>query len=266
MQHSFLVPSNNLILNARMSTPDRYSESDPTIVLLGGFLADQLSGDPTARSTVIQEACDQAALRLVRFNYMAHGEPGITQSEGLLQDVTITNLIQNSVDVCTSIGTSKIALIASSIGAGITPFVAKELHQNGIDVAGILSIAALPPTFLRAFILSNLTDEQTERFEVGETVELNSPTLPVLVPVRAQQFEDLGAFQDYPEIKQTWAPDQIRLLYGSRDPASNEQTNLYLAGAFGAGTDSIYRLDGNHAVPFPPMLEHFKIWAEGFKK
>ncbi len=230
-------------------------------VLFGGFVADQLSNDKHGRASVLSNAALENGFDFVSFNFMAHGFQAETRSGGQFDEISITELIRDAVSVCRSIETDNFSIVASSIGAGIAPFVVKELSKDrDINIQGMFGMSAVPPQALELFIRGLLSEGQKANFQAGEVVELDSPTLPIKIPVKNTQLLDLSNYSSYPDVGSYVENIKLKFLFGEHDLASNEGLNLSLVQVFGGGAEHVKQLDCGHDIPHANMLEEYIKW------
>lgn len=256
------IPVNGRALKA--SIPELHNHSvKGTAFLLGGLLADQLDASGTSRSQIFEDIASAYGIRLIRFNYTAHGNLLDTQSDGVFGQLSITRLIEDSCAVISYFKFSKIVMIGSSIGAGIMPFVASRINSEyGISTVGFFGVSALPPEALKAFVYSQMNDVQRKEFVAGHPIIISSPTLPNPIEVTATQFEDIN---DYNYRKSTpFFSDNIKskFIVGQHDTVATHEIAIRLIGLLGGKPSDIALVDAPHDIPHNIMNEQFSCWIK----
>lgn len=248
------------ILKSRFR-PSRRSDG-LVVMFLGGLLSDQLATQDS-RTQVLDAVCFKCGVGSIRFNYTAHGWHPTTRSSGEFRDVSVTRMVEDADHVIRHFAPHKVAFAASSIGAGLLPFLLERLEGKHV-LGGCFTVSAVSPEFLKVIVDSALLPAEKVRFANGEDVDLRSPTLPVTIQVNRFQMNDLDAYRELPVLCH-WATSRPpRLLRGTQDGLSTLQYNDALARALGGSEDDIVLIESGHEIPFGPMLGAFESWLIGF--
>jgi len=231
---------------------EQRSGSSPTVLCLGGLLSDQLAVEGS-RAQALSDLCQQYGMSFVRFNYRAHGFSPSTRSSGEFHDVTIAGLIDDTVAVAGWSEARSVVLVGSSIGAGIMPFVAKQLKETGTEVVGFYGVSAVPPIALRDFVLSQISrNGLLAEFQRDGEVVVTSDTLPFPVSVQQAQFDNIVDYaRALPVLADEGLP--LGLLHGHFDTLSTQAINRELAILFGQPGVEIVEVDEGHEISFETM-------------
>lgn len=243
-------------LKARFRSPGR--QGGLVVIFLGGLLSDQLATQDS-RAHVLDTLCDNRGIGSIRFNYTAHGWSTSTRSEGEFRDVSVTRMVRDAIQVVEYFSPHKIAFAASSIGAGLLPFLLEHLEGKH-TVDGCFTVSAVSPDKLKDFVTSLLSPIDRDRLANGEDVDLCSSTLPVTIQVNRSQMEDLSAYRELPEHCNFAISRRPSLLRGSRDGLSTPLYNNALARTLGGSEGDVVVLESDHEIPFEPMLRSFSPW------
>ena len=236
-------------------------ESSRTLLVLGGLLADQLAADG-GRSAAIEQVATAAGWDVVRFNYSAHGASTGTRSAGKFAEVSVSALIEDAITVATYFGDKSLAIIASSVGAGILPFVASRIQGFGTKMLGVCGISAVPPVALRSFVLEQVKRNGLEDdFQRGVSVLIRSDTLPEPIVVHKDQLSDIGRFGARPLVRKEQY-GKVSLMRGADDRLSSQEYNRQLVIDLGGETTSVVDLDCGHNIPIESMSPIVALWLE----
>lgn len=254
--HNVVVSTPTGTLQSRFRPPLR--PGGLVLVMLGGLLSDQLAAQDS-RAQALDDCCLCSGVGSIRFNYTAHGWHPTTRSAGEFRDVSITRMIDDALHVLEHCAPSKIAFAASSIGAGLLPFLIERLNGT-LDVRGCFTVSAVSPDSLKLFVASALATVDRERLASGEDVELRSPTLPVPIWVHRSQMEDLAAYRDLPVKDDRLLACRPRLLRPTKDGLSTPHYNEALARSLSGSVQDVVVVESGHEIPFEPMLKEFAPW------
>lgn len=243
-------------LQARFRQPLR--PGGLVLVMLGGLLSDQLAAEDS-RAQALDDCCLGSGVGSIRFNYTAHGWHPTTRSTGEFRDVSITRMIDDALHVLRHCAPSKVAFAASSIGAGLLPFLIERLDGT-LDIRGCFTVSAVSPDSLSLFVASALAPADRERLASGEDVELRSPTLPVPIWVHRSQMEDVASYRDMPVTGHQLLACRPRLLRPAKDGLSTPQYNEALARSLCGSVQDVVVVESGHEIPFEPMLKEFGPW------
>jgi hypothetical protein len=240
----------------KVSARQAQDPSLPTIVILGGLLADQLEAG--SRSGVVADLCVELGLGCVRFNYSAHGTTPATASSGLFKDVSVTRLLHDAIAVCLAKSRRDVAFVGSSLGAGLMPYLASALVEHGRGTVGVFGISSVLPVALQAFVTAQVNAEDAADFERGAPVTITSPTLPTSIRIRKAQIADLEQLP--PPAAPKLSPGRARFICGEDDPLSSEIHNQALASAFGLDLSSVHVVQKGHDIDKRVMADHLRPW------
>lgn len=233
-----------------------------TLLVLGGLLADQLADTPS-RAGVVAQVGRSHGWSTIRFNYPGHGRTHETQSGGSLSDLSLTSMLNSALDVLLHHSPKTVAFVGSSIGAGLMPFLADRANSGGLHVAGAFGVSAVPAAALGAFIYKQLDQDARRRFDEGQSVEINSPTLDEPFTLNRTQIADLPQF-DYERLKGRLDVHRVRLLVGAKDQLSTKSFNIILAAALGSTPDCMTVLnDEGHEISYSAMESELRGWLVG---
>ncbi len=245
-------------INLRASI-HRVPDSKGALLVLGGLLADQLADAPS-RADVVAQVGRSNGWSTIRFNYPGHGKTHETRSEGSLSDISLTSMLNSALDVLKHYSPTTVALVGSSIGAGLMPFLADRAANLGVKVAGAFGVSAVPPGALAAFIYQQLNQDARRRFNEGDSVEIKSPTLDEPFTLNRSQIADLPRFE-YAALMDRIDESGVRLLVGAKDPLSTWPFNITLAAALGSTPDCVTVLnDEGHEISYSAMESELRGW------
>lgn len=240
-------------------TEERVPDSLGTILVMGGLLADQLS-DAQSRAAVIAATGRSLGWSTIRFNYPGHGKSAETRSDGSLSELSLTRMLNAACDMLRHFAPKRVALVGSSIGAGLMPFLASRASAMKIEVAGALGVSSVPAAALASFIYGQLDSESKQRFDSGEIVEIRSPTLDEPFILHRSQIADLNDF-NYAELRGSLDSKRVRLLVGEADLISTASFNLTLASALGGSHESVFMLPHEgHEISYDVMERELRSW------
>ncbi len=246
----------------RSRTPDHDA---PTLVYLGGLLADQLVNEEGCRAYSLEQEAASQGLEFVRFNFTAHGNFPHTKSTGDFRDITISRMIDDAISVVRFYGLSRVAWIGSSIGAGLLPFLASRATQElKVENKGFFTISGLPPRALAGFIHSHVSEEQRAKLIAGNSVLIESPTLPAPVAVSPEQITDVEKF-DYGSIERLQVDGPTVGLAGLQDPVSKVHQNKDLLRVLAGGSGDLQVYDAPHDIPDTIMKPAFRNWMSSLR-
>lgn len=240
-------------------TEERVPDSQGAILVMGGLLADQLSEAPS-RAGVIAATGRSLGWSTIRFNYPGHGKLVETRSDGSLSELSLTRMLDAACDVLIHFAPKRVAIVGSSIGAGLMPFLASRASAMKIEVVGALGVSSVPAAALASFIYRQLDPESRQRFDAGEVVEIRSPTLDEPFTLHRSQIADLKDF-DYAGLRGPLDAKRVRLLVGGTDPISTPSFNLTLASALGGSQESVVVLpEEGHEISYHVMERELRSW------
>lgn len=133
----------------------------PGITCLNGFRSN-MNGH---KALALEQYCQETNRSFLRFDYRGHGE-----SSGDFHDLTMTDWIQDSLQVLDMLTEGPQILVGSSMGAWIAVHVALSRPER---IVGIVGIAAAPD--FTQDIYNNLT--QKERHELHDSGVIYQPSL-----------------------------------------------------------------------------------------
>lgn len=119
----------------------------PGIVFMGGFRSDMTG----TKATFLEQKCQEAGCAFLRFDYSGHG-----QSEGVFEDGTLSDWIDDALDCLDQITTGPQILVGSSMGGWIMLHVALRRPER---IAGLVGIAAAPD-FTEDLMWAHMTEPQ----------------------------------------------------------------------------------------------------------
>lgn len=127
------VPIEYLDIPGRCRLACRFSPGDsPTVVFLGGFMAD-MEG---SKAAALEAHCRGGGQSYLRFDYSGHGS-----SQGRFEDGTISSWLEDALAVIGRKTDGPLVLIGSSMGGWIALLAAIKL---GARVKGLIGLAAAP--------------------------------------------------------------------------------------------------------------------------
>lgn len=252
------------LMVSRVRSSDHNPER-PTVVYLGGLLADQLTNDRNSRAFSLEQEAILLGFDFVRFNFTAHGNSLQTRSSGDFSDITISRMIDDAVSVIEFYKLSKIAWVGSSIGAGLLPFLASQIVRK-LDVKneGFFTISGMPPKALAGFIYMQVDDEQKASLNAGNSVTITSPTLPVPVRVTPEQITDVKKY-DYASLSGRLGNGPTIGIAGLQDSVSTVEQNKQLIAVLSGEVEDLLVFDAPHDIPDEFMVPAFHNWLRSIK-
>ncbi|MGB0660937.1 MAG: alpha/beta fold hydrolase [Mangrovicoccus sp.] len=237
----------------------------PTVVYLGGLLADQLTDDKESRAFSLEQEASLLGYQFVRFNFTAHGNLPETRSSGEFSDITISRMIGDAISVLKYYDLTSVAWVGSSIGAGLLPFLAAQVaQQQGVINEGFFTISGMPPRALAGFIYMQMNDEQRASVRAGQSVTIESPTLPVPVKVSPEQISDVEKY-DYTSASTCLTNGPTVGIAGLQDSVSTVEQNRMLLKALSGSDQGLQVFDAPHDIPDEFMNPAFRDWLGSIK-
>jgi pimeloyl-ACP methyl ester carboxylesterase len=119
----------------------------PTIVFLSGFRSD-MSGE---KVKFVQNFCETAGIGFLAFDYTGHG-----LSSGKFEDCTLTQWLDDSLNIIHSLSLKSVIIVGSSMGGWLGFLVALRIPGN---IRGLVAIAPAPD-FTQKLIENKFSDHQ----------------------------------------------------------------------------------------------------------
>ena len=212
----------------------------PGIICLTGFRSN-MNG---IKAMALEQYCQETNRSFVRFDYRGHGE-----SSGDFEDLTLTDWIQDSLQVLDKLTTGPQILVGSSMGAWIAVHVALQRPER---VAGFVGLAAAPD--FTHDIYNSLTVK--ERQILHNSGILYQPSLysDEPYPITRKLLEDA---QQYLLLNKSSLPITcpVSLLHGQLDKDISWTKSMKLANLLESPNVAVTLVkNGNHRLSEPDDL------------
>ena len=209
-----------------------FNPSLPMVVFLHGFRSDMMG----TKAEFLAQECERRGQAYLRFDYSGHG-----RSDGEFRNGTVSQWLEDALDMIALRTKGRIIIIGSSMGGWIGLHAAL---QNQSRLAGFIGLAAAPD-FTR-WIRDGLTPQQRETLSRQGVIEIESEygePYPI-----TQKFLDDGesvCLLDRPIPIN--AP--VRLMQGMKDADVPFETAQKIADALTSTNKQVYlRPDGDHRL------------------
>jgi pimeloyl-ACP methyl ester carboxylesterase len=216
----------------------------PAIIWLGGFRSDMQS----TKAAVIAEWGARTGHKVVRFDYSGHGE-----SEGLFEDGTISQWLQDALAVIGEKGGPAPVLVGSSMGGWLSLLAARELSKGGRPLGGLVLIA--PAADFTEELMWNMFSDEIKAAILRHGIYRHpSQYSPEPTPITKALIEDGRLHMIFGAPLKVGAP--VRILQGMQDPDVPWQHAMKLVEHL-AEDDVIVTLikDGDHRLSRPEDLD-----------
>ncbi len=196
------------------SAPEAEAADLPTLVFFPGYRSDMLG----SKAVCLEQDALARGQGMLRFDYRGHG-----QSEGRFEDATISDWLQDSLDLIDQLTQGPLILVGSSMGGWLALLAALARRER---TAGMLLIAPAPD-FTRDLFFDRFDDAIKQQLQEQGFVELPNDYSDEPYHVSMALIEDGDR---HLLLKDTIAFDgPVRILHGQDDTAVPWQRSLTLA-------------------------------------
>lgn len=213
----------------------------PGVIFIHGYRSDKEGG----KALYLEEACRMQGQAYVRFDCQGHGA-----SSGAFTELTLSDWLQDLLDVIDQLTEGPQILVGSSMGGWLALLAAKKRPDR---IAGLIGIAAAPD-FTRRLYNEDITDEQRETLNRDGVLyaESDYSDEPFIITKRLiEDAENLTLLDKLINIK-----CHVRLIQGKLDPDVPYETALKIAEKLATEDDEVYMIeDGDHRLSRDQDLE-----------
>jgi esterase/lipase len=201
----------NYIFKERKKTGPKLS-----IVFLSGYKSDMKG----KKAKFIDKLSNDYGFEYLRFNYSGHGN-----SEGKLEEQTISIWLKESLYLIKKNMNFPLILIGSSMGGWISLLISIKLRSR---VKGIIGIAAAPDFTKR--IINKLSPKEKKMYLKKKLIRISSEYDKSKYTFTKAFIED--AKKNFILKKQNYLPSKLSLLYGTADIAVTLSDQLKILNYF----------------------------------
>ncbi len=196
------------------SAPEAGSEDLPTLVFFPGYRSDMLG----SKAVCLEQDALGRGQGVLRFDYRGHG-----QSQGRFEDATISDWLQDSLDLIDQITKGPLVLVGSSMGGWLALLAALQRPERA---QGLLLIAPAPD-FTRDLFFDRFDESIKQQLRDKGFVELPNDYSDEPYHVSMALIED----GDRHLLLKNTIPfhGPVRILHGQADTAVPWERSLTLA-------------------------------------
>ena len=187
-----------------------------SIVFLSGYKSDMKG----TKAKFIDKLSNDYGFEYLRFNYSGHGN-----SEGKLEEQTISIWLKESLFLIKKNMNFPLILIGSSMGGWISLLISMKLRNR---VKGIIGIAAAPDFTKR--IINKLSPKEKKMYLKNKFIRVDSEYAESYYTFTSTFIED--AKKNYILKNQTYLPSRLSLFYGTSDNAVTLNDQLKILSCF----------------------------------
>jgi pimeloyl-ACP methyl ester carboxylesterase len=224
----------------------------PVVMFCGGYRSD-MEG---TKALYLEEQCKARGQGYVRFDYSGHGQSG-----GVFEDLTISDWLEDVLDVFAALVNGPVVIVGSSMGGWIVLLMALRLQESGL-VRGLVGLAAAPD-FTEEMFYDRLDEAQQKALMEDGIVYVPNDYSDEPYAFTRAFYED--GKRNLVLNKKRSLRHPVKLIQGMADKDVPWQTAMAIKDCFGLSDADVILIEGgDHRLSAPEQLAVLWDITQGF--